>query len=392
MQSSMHVVYPRSPHDILWHTGMPDQDLLDGQKARAAFELMHMPPKKGEKRSAECRCDELGRFCCLLESEHWDALLSLQKPRVDFDPNREVLMARHSLSPTSSLPATPAYSVGTPQMIHSVPSTPGPLSNGVQPTLPGGTPEGPYMGETQSPRPVPRFGMMGVGTPWGDTGFHGQDVLVWEGQAPTAPREYHPYTDYQQPESLPAPSSIQAPTPHVPPNPYANPPPRNHDYHPPAQSLGAMTVASQEPLASEFDFDKAMADYFNYQFPSAICQNCGLSGCTCRNCPATMQNFESGTWGNCCARKHVYAPKPTQTFVTPAAIAAQRHEMPSSNGIRVDAKEEHEHERMRLQQDGNDPSFTEDIRMANGMDPMDLSEFLMNDLERPTQGCCCGDP
>ena len=34
--------------------------------------------KKGEKRTGECRCDEQGRYCCLIEPEHWTALLSLQ--------------------------------------------------------------------------------------------------------------------------------------------------------------------------------------------------------------------------------------------------------------------------------------------------------------------------
>ena len=40
--------------------------------------------KKGEKRSSECRCDEQGRYCCLLEPEHWDVLFKLQKPSINF--------------------------------------------------------------------------------------------------------------------------------------------------------------------------------------------------------------------------------------------------------------------------------------------------------------------
>ncbi|KAK3109548.1 hypothetical protein LTR53_017085, partial [Teratosphaeriaceae sp. CCFEE 6253] len=36
--------------------------------------------KKGEKRSGECRCEEQGRYCCLIEPEQWEALMALRKP------------------------------------------------------------------------------------------------------------------------------------------------------------------------------------------------------------------------------------------------------------------------------------------------------------------------
>ena len=49
--------------------------------------------RKGEKRSSECRCDEQGRFCCLLEPEHWRKLMALEKPTVQFYPSRETLEA-----------------------------------------------------------------------------------------------------------------------------------------------------------------------------------------------------------------------------------------------------------------------------------------------------------
>jgi hypothetical protein len=151
----------------------------------------------------------------------------------------------------------------------------------------------------------------------------------------------------------------------------------NLEFTPVTQSLEAMTMRSQDqnPSPSNFDFDKMMADYFSHQFPSAMCQHCGMNGCTCRNCPAVMQSFESGSWAQCCSRKHVrtttVVPGPMQHFST-SEPAEDAHAL----GI----------------QHGNDPTFTQDMqvdemKMMDGSQPMDLSDLLMNDLE----GCCCRD-
>jgi hypothetical protein len=64
--------------------------------------------KKGEKRSGECRCDEQGRYCCLLEPEHWAALHGLQKPTVDFFPSRELLESNQASTNHMAIPQTPA--------------------------------------------------------------------------------------------------------------------------------------------------------------------------------------------------------------------------------------------------------------------------------------------
>ena len=35
-------------------------------------------------------------------------------------------------------------------------------------------------------------------------------------------------------------------------------------------------------------------------------------------------------------------------------------------------------------------TFTDSTFDMSGQDPIDISDFLMTDLERPTHGCCCG--
>lgn len=349
-------------------------------------------PKKGEKRSSDCRCDEQGRYCCLLEPAHWDALCALQKPVVDFFDSREALDASHAQSPiaNNTMPPTPAYSAGTP----SVPSTPR-QSNGIQ--FVHTTRDNFHETQASTPSTVPRFGMMGIGAPLGDS-YVGKDVLTWDGQAPPAPREFQPYAGYNDPShplAALSPESITAPT-----TPYSFPPPLSDPHYeslefaPVTQSLEAMTLPSHRPndahirtfTQPELDFDKMMADYFQYQFPAAICQHCGMSGCTCRNCPALMQSPHTGSWAQCCSKKHMKVGP-----AVPAAAISSQEGIAESRGC-CGSKSSAAPE---LVMNGTlDPTFTQDmafegLKMPNGTEPMDLSEFLMSDLEQPSGGGCC---
>ncbi|KAK5170122.1 uncharacterized protein LTR77_004706 [Saxophila tyrrhenica] len=310
----------------------------------------------------------------------------MQKPKVDFFTNREALDARHTSPPSASFPPTPSYSAGTPQTVASVPSTPTP-TNGLQFVHTTGE-----HFESPSPaRTVPRFGMMGLGAPLGDNHV-GQDVLTWDGQSPQAPLEHQSCTGFKQPDSAPpqTPMSLAPPNqsyPYIPPpDPYFQPPDfQPPDFAPPTQSLSQLTLPSHpDPNPSTLDFDKMMADYFSYQFPSAICQNCGMNGCTCRNCPAVMQSFESGSWAQCCSRKHVkYA---AQIPMTGTAAPAGSVEVGQGQGGGE-------------MQGAVDPASTtqnmqvDELGMMEGTEPMDLSEFLLDDLQEqpPSGGCCCGD-
>jgi hypothetical protein len=84
-------------------------------------------------------------------------------------------------------------------------------------------------------------------------------------------------------------------------------------YRNPLSNTHDTTITSILPPAPapEFDFSRLQADYFHYQFPSAICQNCGLSGCTCKNCPPVFQNYGTGSWAQCCGRKHARDRQPS---------------------------------------------------------------------------------
>ena len=363
-------------------------------------------PKKGEKRTVDCRCDEQGRYCCLLESEHWDQLVALQKPTVELFSSRDGLESRGKQLSNESLPPTPAYTVGSPQTLGSVPSTPGPTQPALQPISPA-----PPVTQFQPPPVTPRFGMMGVGTPWSSGGYQSEDVLVWDGQAPPAPREFSQYAAFDS-NSTPTPSSTVAPQQAYPASySYVSSQFPNTDFTPVTQSMQDMTLppdTGELPSANTFDFEKMMADYFSYQFPSAICQNCGLNGCSCRNCPAVMQNFESGSWAQGCARKHV---RLTSTATVQASggccsrnvVAVPRHdEMDMQHDTPMNGSihplEQDAFGLMEIQTAEVDPTLTQDfsihdLKMIDPSDPMDLSEFLntdFNGLEEPEKGCCCG--
>ena len=389
-------------------------------------------PKKGEKRSVDCRCDEQGRFCCLLELEHWDALTSLQNPTVDFYPSREALDERHTAGTPRAFPPTPvSYSANTPQPLGSQPNTPGSPQTAIRST----TPCSAQFTKPHSPAPVPRFGLMGVGTPWGSEGHHGENVLIWEGQAPPAPRKYQSYSGFKQPEpyscfNQPDPSTMTslAPPAAVPSADYSYTSPsnnntaqnqfqdaeagvsasvsqpghlawptqsdhlfQNQEFAPVTQCLEAMSMLSQEPPSSAFGVhDKLMQDFYNYPFPSSICQSCGLNGCSCRNCPPVFQNPESGSWAQGCTRKHVHFPGPAPQTGGCCDGGMPRQDLPPQSNDNI-LEQSQDFGMIGLQQN-IDPTLSreftmDDLKMLDG----EFGEFLNNDPEQTTFGCCSGN-
>ncbi|KAK3672456.1 hypothetical protein LTR78_007763 [Recurvomyces mirabilis] len=273
---------------------------------------------RAEKRAGECRCDEQGRYCCLIEEGDWKVLMALGKPKVEFHTNREALEARFTAA--AGTPLSPLSRIDfVPTPFDSIPSTP------LQ------TMASPYT-DYHSPRSVlaPRFGMMGLGAPQGSEDVITPDVLAWDGLAPVAPREQSrscckgPTSPPQQPLTYDS----------------FSPPPSLANGQ---QILGSAfdatfptttTISSPDPPsqpAFTFSMGDFMASYTAYQFPSAICQTCGLNGCTCRNCPPVMQDTTTGSWAQCCGRKHArtaaYVPAAVehifqQSSVQPKSAAA----------------------------------------------------------------------
>lgn len=417
--------------------------------------------KKGEKRSGECRCDEQGRYCCLLDPEHWKALHALQKPTVDFFPSRELLESKQAASHRMPVPQTPTYPIGSPPSTNSIPSTPiHVMNNGF----------GNYQ-PIQSSSLTPRFGMMGVGGPQGSAHPQPPDILAWDGQAPPAPREiilppmYEPAQSEQssccrsstprtqsvhsplesihhsfaqsnslqdvslsQPErssccqsSTPGTQSIHSPMESIrnsfsQPNPLQDLPlsqPYNNLHSTTNGTISLPTTMSPPPVYEPpaFDFNRMQEQYYANQFPNAICQNCGLSGCTCRNCPPIFQNPYNTSWAQCCGRKHARDVQP----ITPAPAKMPRTENYSGEGLRAQASNHasfmpdayHQSEEVLFGNatgqygdafQGMDPrppdeqqQGFEGFELDHGLllpDPgqhLDISEFLLSDLDRSDQ-------
>jgi hypothetical protein len=195
----------------------------------------------------------------------------------------------------------------------------------------------------------------------------------------------------------------------------------NTDFAPVTQSMQALNLPPDQTQielpstntfdfdasAHTFDFDKMMADYINYQLPSAICQNCGLNGCSCRNCPAVMQT-ESGSWAQGCARKHVRlgsvaAVQPASGGCCSRNVVAVPVPASEGHGVEVEMNgsvhplSQDAFGMMEMQTADVDPTLTqdfsiEDLKMIDASEPMDIHELLLNDiggLEEPGQGCCC---
>jgi len=304
-----------------------------GCKCVTAMSKCPHKAKKGEKRSSECRCDEQGRYCCLLEPDHWDALAQLQKPTVDFYPNRDALEAGHIAPTPMTIASTPSYfSPATPQRNGSCCGTPAPQYTQSQPMHSVPSPH-PGMMSPQTADLTPRFGFMGIGGPMGDLGHQSADVMGWNGPSPVAPNSLNHRPIYEQPQ-IEEQSCCSSSTPAIYNEPIVEdggccqesvPAVSDQDAFsfgdPLSQSLDTFQPpASQEPFDTRytqpaFDFDRWAQTYQAYQYPNAICQKCGLNGCTCRNCPPVMQNYGTSSWAQCCGRKHARmnpAPPPRQ--------------------------------------------------------------------------------
>jgi hypothetical protein len=389
-------------------------------------------PKKGEKRSGECRCDEQGRYCCLIEPQHWDQLLSLQKPTVDFYPTREALESRFTAHTPVSLPMTPAFSHSTPSTFPHAVTVPA-QTNGVHQLQQAMSPN--FNGLHSPASTMARFGMMGIGGPQRNSSVVTPNVLDWEGQAPQAPRDVH-QTYYSQAENESCCQGPATPQPELQYSHHTSGGQNGHHsqpHYPPFS--GAMPNVSMSaaapPQTPAFDFNKLSNDYFQYQLPSAICQTCGLNGCTCRNCPPVMQNFQNGSWAQCCGRKHAR----TAAYV-PASAPAQYHQ-PAPTPLPHRHPHDSHHDLSRPEHPFADeplpfnrepgissphkrpygadmpqdtphsllspqtslPDYSEfdpgaDFAIPDGPGHMDLSEFLMTELEKPAPaesggGCCC---
>nr|POF08152.1 hypothetical protein CFP56_62732 [Quercus suber] len=383
-----------------------------GCKCVVAVSKVTCPHKsrKGEKRSGECRCDEQGRYCCVLDPEHWTALFALQKPRIEFFPTREALEARTVASTPFTAPATPMYAAPSPQYVYPAPHTPGSM-NGAQPVYGG---QHPFAGaQPQVASPIrARFQLMGVGDPQSSASAV-PDPFTWEEQGPPATLLYN-HAQHQEP--LPrqeeASSCCQSSSSSMPPQllsqmPYVLPG-QGFDRSTPDVSyvpnagVAQNSIAAEEQIPSSvlFDYNKMTTDYFNYQLPNAICQNCGLSGCTCKHCPPVLQNFDNGSWAQCCGRKHARTLAPAKSQPPALASAFAQPFQPSED--QSFATTQHSDDLPQFTSDPNVPielagmhspaatseftTFDLDHDMSLPMDvstPLSLSDFLMSDLENP---------
>ncbi|KAK0356710.1 hypothetical protein LTR91_011654 [Friedmanniomyces endolithicus] len=377
------------------------------------------------------RCEEQGRFCCLIEPEQWEALMALQKPVVQFFATPEALDASHGTPTSMSTATTPAY-LGSPRIFGSLPGTPARLHS----PRPLPDPSSPYIGYQSPPVTLtPRFGMMGIGGPQGSEETVMPDVLAWDGQVPLAPREYQPphrqLPQEEEPRSCCQSSATLQHSVQVEDYSTLNqsivPPP---GFVPFSGLMPDTNVSLEQPLTQPtFDFNKLQNDYYNYQFPSAICQTCGLSGCTCRNCPPVMQSSINGSWAQCCGRKHARTAAYVAPTVPPAfeqqTTGQALHTLPTTtahdqSGQDVFVAEPHEPDLFAQQLfapmplfDGHQqldlyspplqlepesiPDFTpfdpgEAFALPGSDANIDLSDYLMEELEpSQSQGCCCGD-
>jgi hypothetical protein len=145
-----------------------------------------------------------------------------------------------------------------------------------------------------------------------------------------------------------------------------------------------------------FDFDRWTRDYQAYQYPGAICQKCGLNGCTCRNCPPVMQNYGTTSWAQCCGRKHArQGPQPPQIPQQQAAPIAHMppnghlhlHQQPVDFGFPTQHPQQ---QRMSMSMMSPPPqpqelnAFDHNFDMPDASDPVAYSDFLLDELDRPS--------
>lgn len=370
----------------------------------------HRVKKGGESRSVDCRCDEEGRRCCILGQHDWNVLMDRQTPKTVFYESPEELslaqMPPHPPAPTS-VSSTPSFPAGTPQANSSLPSTPGPTT-GLQTVNPGVSPLSSY---STAPYDTPRFGLMGVGSPLGNEGYVGHDVLQWQGQAPHAPtpQATAPQAPMQSNATFSQPQQGVFPIQTFPTNIESIGLPQleasqqqyqHFDFTPINQTLQELGMQPQPvPLSAtpaQLLRDQWMEDYYNYQFPSAICQNCGLHGCNCRSCPAVMQNSMDGSWATCCSRKHVRNAEVAALGINHSSVALEHQDMPQSQAQSASLMfpQAQSYEQLTGLKPGGDqpfsPSFTmDDAGLQSAADP-NFNDFLMTDPDLPSHGCCCG--
>ncbi|OQO09860.1 hypothetical protein B0A48_04212 [Cryoendolithus antarcticus] len=399
--------------------------------------------KKGEKRSNECRCDEQGRYCCLLETDHWELLMRLEKPGVTFFSSREALEAtQHGMR--AGTPATPSYYMpSTPGSMMSIPSTPAVRTRQMSLLREPSTP----FESIQSSQSTltPQFGYMGLGSPVGTSGIQSPDPLAWDGimtSIPYEPLTYN-FNDAPQPErgSCCQPSaSLAESEPQAQISSCCQPATDGNDDDYDMEAGGSCcqtttrpamttnTFAHNEPFPKLepldpfrgstapptfdaiytppiFDYDRWVQNYQAYQMPGAICQKCGLNGCTCRSCPTLMQNQSTTSWAHGCGRAHARImksqPPPhmhsvsthqiSQPALTPVAFSQSNSAPPPSAfdysapldfGLDPQVLAPTHPFQNHMDLDGFDSSLVP----TNTADPLDLalSEFLMSELDRPS--------
>lgn len=391
-----------------------------GCKCITAKSICPHKSKKGEKRTGECRCDEQGRFCCLLEHEHWNALIAQQKPPVDFYNTKEELEQRKAGPAPIQLPVTPYPPASPAPQARSCCGRGAPAQSNYAPFVNVNADHFEPYQSPQSSGLTPRFGFMGIGAPQGRNGPAQQDVLSWNGQAPPSPRGY-PGSQLQEQDhdspccggNTPQPAQYaQAQSfPFGQQEAYQDlgmQPQNAHNMPAQPQSYGSTFQPAMEFTQPAFNYERMTADYYSHQFPSAICQKCGLNGCTCKNCPATMQNFGTSSWAQSCRKNHAMvpptpAPVPAQVQVQEPHHSSQAtFEPPGHSSFQIQYPPPPEQAQylepsFELPEDPDfldisqiehaQPRFDDfdpDLMMAEAPDSLSYGEFLLSELDRPS--------
>lgn len=154
-----------------------------------------------------------------------------------------------------------------------------------------------------------------------------------------------------------------------------------------------------------FDFERWTQSYQAYQYPGAICQKCGLNGCTCRNCPPVMQSYGTTSWAQCCGRKHArQGPQPPPIPQPQAPPLAHNHIQPNGQPHTPHAPHTHQQavdfgfptqhpqqQRMSMSSILSPPpqpqelnGFDHNFDMPDASDPVAYSDFLLDELDRPS--------
>ena len=320
-------------------------------------------------------------------------LVGKGKPIVQFYASPEALSAAREAQPDTGVASTPLTATGT-ALLTSLPGTPGTMSS---------APFTPRSALLFDGSPVEQLNISLSGYVNGANQFDVQAMLeqsqlAWQDSTMQEDQKLYRNLQAPDPRSLSISNGAQLtaaamlPPDFVYPNAITQHSHANDPVHV-TQSLQDLTML---PSHAPLEIDKLMEDYFNFQFPSAICQNCGLAGCNCRSCPAVMQSSVDGSWAQCCSRKH--ARTSTQASQnTPGSSSALAHAGVNGLASNANAGQSYgagSYETMTVTTSEGD-LFRADLDMvdpalAAGVDPMDLSDFVTTDPEFPSHGCCCG--